>query len=83
MSTVPTEVAAGSIKRIHVNRQKIARNRKSPDREAALTCKVSRSNLYGNTITIDGPSRLVYKPDQPLPCGAVAWIETKARVIVE
>jgi hypothetical protein len=31
-------------------------------------------------VTINGPSRMVYRPDKPRPCGAKLWIETEAEL---
>jgi hypothetical protein len=45
-----------------------------------LTVKTHKSSTYANEVEIDGPARVVYRPDNPLPCGAHVWIETKADV---
>ena len=34
-------------------------------------------------VEIDGPTRVVYRPDRPLSCGAVLWVETNAPVRVD
>jgi hypothetical protein len=76
--------------RIHVNRQIIAQNRKASKshRKPALTAKNYKENLKGNTVEIlDEKGRViaqvVYRPDKPLNCGAVAWIETKHEIRVK
>ncbi len=71
------------IKRIHVNKHHIASNRKHGTRLPALTCKTYKANHRGNRVYIDGPSELIYRPEKPLSCGAVAWIETEAAVMVD
>ena len=68
------------IKRIHVNQHVIKRNRKPGENEPVLTVKTYKSNTYGHTITIHGPSKIVYSPDKPLSCGAQVWIETSSEV---
>ena len=68
--------------RIHVNQHKIKANRKNKTNEPVLTVKTYKSNKYAHQVVIHGPSRLVYQPDNPLPCGAHVWIETEAEVEV-
>ena len=68
------------IKRIHVNQHVIKRNRKTGENEPVLTVKTYKSNTYGHTVTIHGPSKIVYSPDKPLSCGAQVWIETSSEV---
>ena len=65
---------------IHVNQHKIKSNAKSGAREPVLTCKTYKSNDYGHEVEIQGPCKVVYSPDKPLPCGARVWIETHAEV---
>jgi len=69
------------IKRIHVNQHKIRSNAKSGEREPVITVKTYKSNDYCTTAEITGPSRVIYSPDKPLPCGAKVWIETDSEVI--
>ena len=68
------------IKRIHVNQHVIKRNRKTGENAPVLTVKTYKSNTYGHTVTIHGPSKIVYSPDKPLSCGAQVWIETSSEV---
>lgn len=71
------------ISRIHVRRDMIAMDAKSGSRSPALGVETSgQKKRYGRTVIIQGPSAVVYRPDNPLKCGAKAWIETKANVIV-
>lgn len=72
--------------RIHVNRQNIARNRKG-ENLPVITAKDYTQNRKGSEAIIYGPTgeevaRVVYRPEHPLSCGAVLWIETKERVEV-
>lgn len=70
---------------IHVNQAHIRANiRKDPDnREPVLTVKTYKSNVYANTVSIEGPSKVIYSPDKPLSCGARVWIETEGKVTVD
>ncbi len=68
------------IKRIHVNQHIIKRNAKTGEREPVLTCKTSKSNIYGSEVEILGPCRVIYSPDKPLSCGAKVWIETESEI---
>lgn len=66
--------------RIHVNQHIIRRNQKTGEREPVLTVKQGKSNRYTHSVEILGPSRVVYRPDKPLGCGARVWIETRSDV---
>jgi len=70
-------------RRIHVNQHIIKRNRKTGERNPVLTVKSYKDNLYGSEVFIEGPCRVVYRPDNPLSCGATVWIETDSPVQVE
>jgi hypothetical protein len=74
---------------IHVNRHLIARNKKCniKDRLPPLTVKDYKQNRKGNTVEILDKSgkvaaTVVYTPDNPLNCGAVAYIVTNNKVNV-
>lgn len=45
-----------------------------------LSVKTYKGNNVGHVVEIDGPSTLVYRPKDPLSCGARVWIETDALV---
>jgi hypothetical protein len=68
---------------IHVNQHVIKNNRKTGRQDPVLTVKTYKSNTYGSSVTIHGPSRVVYSPDKPLSCGAHVWIETESQVDVQ
>ena len=70
---------------VHVNQSQIRKNIKlGPDqRVPVLTVKTYKSNVYANSVSIEGPSRIVYSPDKPLSCGARVWIETEGRVTID
>jgi len=67
---------------IHVNQHIVKRNKKTGSRDPVLTIKTYKSNNYGYAAQIHGPSSVVYRPDSPLSCGAVCWVETEAEVEV-
>ena len=68
------------MKRIHVNMHKVRANKKHGTNEPVLTIKEGKSNIYCHEVDILGPSKLVYRPDKPLSCGARVWIETEAEI---
>ena len=68
------------LKRIHVNRHNIAYNKKHGTNRPVYTVKTYKSNTKTNRIHCPDGVTLVYQPNKPLPCGAVAWLETKGRV---
>lgn len=71
---------------IHVNQHNIKHNRKGAasgnpfEYKPVLTCKTYKSNVYAHEVQINGPCKIVYRPDAPLSCGAHVWIETQAEV---
>jgi hypothetical protein len=73
--------------RIHVNQHNIKANDKEGGVLPVLTVKDYKQNRKGNTakIILDGMevARVVYRPWDPLPCGAKCWIETTNEVVVE
>jgi len=66
---------------IHVNRQHIAMNAKDRGNRPVYTIKEGRTTRYAREVEICGPSKLVYSGD-PLSCGARAWIETDASIVL-
>lgn len=71
--------------RIHVNGQNLRQNRIRDDNgryNAVFTAKDYKRNRKGTQVVIHGPSKLVYRPRNPLKSHAVAWIETEAPVDV-
>ena len=67
---------------IHVNQHVVKRNSKTGEREPVLTVKTYRSNRYAHEVKLLGPSKVVYRPDKPLKCGAKCWIETEGEVVL-
>ena len=64
---------------IHVNQHKVRAG--EPE---VLTVKTYKSNDYASEaeIVVDGKvvASVVYRPDNPLSCGAKVWIETEGEV---
>lgn len=72
---------------IHVNQHKIKSNRKNGCNEPVITCKDYQQNRYGHEVIIFDANgieaaRVIYRPEAPLSCGAVCWIETYNKVEV-
>jgi len=65
---------------IHVNQHVIKENRKTGSNKPVLTIKTYKSNTYAHEVEIEGSSKVVYRPDNPLSCGAHVWIETTNKV---
>lgn len=70
------------LKRIHVDQHAIRANRKGANRPP-ISVKTYRQNVKAWAVELLGPSKLVYRPDKPLPCGARLWIETKGDVMAD
>jgi hypothetical protein len=68
------------ITRIHVNQLIIRANRKNGTNDPVVSVKRGRSNNYAHEVEIDGPSRVIYRPEKPLACGARCWVETEGDV---
>jgi hypothetical protein len=71
---------------IHVNQHNIKANSKDDKNRPVLTCKTYKSNEYAHEAYIvdkDGNevAKVVYRPDNPLSCGAKVWIETNLEVV--
>jgi len=67
---------------IHVNQHVIKENRKTGSNKPVLTVKTYKSNTYAHEVEIVGHTRVVYRPEAPLSCGAHVWIETHDEVKV-
>jgi len=70
---------------IHVNQHKLRANTKNGTSDPVLTVKDYKNNRYASEAVILGPdgeevARVVYRPHNPLSCGARCWIETQGEV---
>jgi len=68
---------------VHVNQHVIKSNRLNAENNPVLTVKTYKSNTYAHEVVIHGPSRIIYRPDKPLSCGARVWIETESPVEIK
>lgn len=76
---------ASTIKRIHVNRQVLARNLKTGRNDRAITVQTSKGPLQGYQVEVYGKTRVVQaRPGgpKPLKCGARVWVETRSAVVI-
>ena len=64
-------------KYVIINRNIIASNKKHGRKNAPISVRKGRSGKpeYHSEFEFNGPARLVYKPDNPLKCGATVWLE--------
>jgi hypothetical protein len=72
---------------IHVNQHRIKANARNGFRFPVVTVKQGKTNAYGHEVVIYGQdgkeaARVVYRPDNPLSCGAKVWIQTTGEVEV-
>ncbi len=72
---------------IHVNQHIIKANRKNEANDPVLTVKDYKQNRYGHSVIIQDDAgnpiaKVMYRPEAPLSCGAVCWIETFNNVLV-
>lgn len=68
--------------KIHVNQHIIKANKKNHKNDPVLTIKTYKSNDYAHEVYINGPAKVIYRPNKPLPCGATVWIETDSSVTI-
>jgi hypothetical protein len=68
------------MKIIHINRNIIQQNAKHGREEPVVRVEENSVVTYCMEVDIKGPSRMIYRPDKPRPCGAKLWIETDAEV---
>ena len=80
--TIKQTAKKQKLTRIHVNQHII----KAQD-DAPITVKTYDANRKANQVSIlDGAGNvcatIIYRPDDPLPCGTRIWIETRNEVVV-
>ena len=69
---------------IHVNQHMIRFNNKNPKQiKPPITIQTSKGSIRATNIEIEGDSKLVYQPLEPLSCGARLWVETENPVILD
>ncbi len=65
---------------IHISRTVIHDNLMHGRRNPVVRVYVDGITTYCMEVEIDGPSRVVYRPDAPRPGSAKVWIETDAPI---
>jgi hypothetical protein len=65
---------------IHINRNIIQANNKHGEENPVCRVEENGKVVYCMEVDIKGPSRMIYRPSNPRPCGAKLWIETQAEV---
>lgn len=73
---------SGTVKRIHVNRQAIARNRKNGTDEPTLTVQTSKGPIVGRRVTVHGTVEFDQHAKR-LSCGARVYGVTYGPVTIE
>ena len=68
--------------RININQHVIKFNQKHGTNKPVITVKTYKDNNYAHEVDILGESKVIYRPDKPLSCGARVWIETNSEVIL-
>ena len=73
---------------IHVNQHVIKKNAKDSENNPVLTVKTYKENRYAHEVEIlddagNVIATVVYRPENPLSCGARVWIETKNEVVIK
>lgn len=79
MVETPSTLAAGTLKRIHVDQRRIRANAKDDTALPPITVQAAGGPYKATKVEILGPSAVVYDGRQ-LSCGARLWIETRAEV---
>ncbi len=64
---------------IHINQHVIKANRKNEAENPVITCKTYKETVYGSEVKVQS-STIIYRPNDPLSCGAHVWIETHEAV---
>lgn len=74
-----------ALKRIHVAQDAIRRNTKNGTNEPVIIVRDGRKPTRHHNVKIEDDNgnliaEIVYRPHDPLSCGARLWIETRAKV---
>ncbi len=67
---------------VHVNQHMLKHNQKHGTNFPVLTVKHRGKTYYGHEVNYHGSSTTRYKPNKPLSCGAVCWVETEGDVTI-
>ena len=67
---------------VHVNKIQIDSNRKNKTNKPVVIIRQGSRKICCHMAEIKGECRIVYQPNNPLPCGAVLWIEVVPDTLV-
>jgi len=65
---------------VHVNQHMIKHNQKHGTEFPVLTVKHRGKTYYAHEVIYHQHSTTMYRPHNPLSCGAVCWVETQGNV---
>jgi len=65
------------ITRIYIDKHIINANRKNNENNPPISVRQKNKVTKAHKIKVVGEMYIVYKPEKPLSCGAVVWLETK------
>jgi hypothetical protein len=68
------------MKVIHINRFLIERNAATNRADPIVRIEEGNTVSYCMEVEINGPSKVIYRPDKPWHTGAKLWIETDAEL---
>ena len=68
---------------VHINKHIIRANEKDGSNEPPVTVRRGRGKAIHRChhVEFHGASRLIYNPENPLPCGARMWSETHSSIL--
>jgi len=67
---------------IHIDRKALLENKMMGKRDPVVRVQEGDNVYFCMGVDIQGPCRVIYEPDRPLPSKARLWIETEAEVKV-
>jgi len=68
---------------IHINRNIIQSNNKHSTRKPVCRVEDAKGTVvYCMEVDIQGPSKMIYRPEAPRKCGAKLWVETNAPCVL-
>jgi len=65
---------------VHVNQHMLKHNQKHGTEFPVLTVKHRGKTYYAHEVIYHQHSTTMYRPHNPLSCGAVCWVETQGNV---
>ena len=85
MIEYPMVLKAGNLKRLHVDQHRIRANVKDGTDIPAITVQGTGGPYKAHEVEIldkdgDVVATMIYRPHDPLSCGARLWIETRGEV---